>query len=1127
MKTIMNRTMWLTVLFAAQTFTAATAGNVSQTPLFLTASAQPNIMLLVDDSGSMQHIVPELPYVSGGYACSGPVFSNANQVDLGVDSGVPYFTSNFTSNLTKYFWAKNAAAGSFCFDANSDYAAQLFVGSGAGAGATYKGDYLNWYFGTDSSNVYQSTPSNWGSGATRKPETSSRMEIAQKAASSLVGSLNNANIGLASYDNDLGADIQISVANGNTDAAKLALTNAISALSPSGFTPLAETLLDIGRYFVGTDVGITNGHQSSQSCAVNGKWGGEFEYTLHPEGTTKTITHTDFFDRSPALGNFQSPICHFCQKNFVIMLTDGRATKDQTIPVEFQDFDGDCKNGGCSTFDRKPAPYSYEADGVDGTDDRDPSDYLDDVAQALYEIDLRPDIKDLDGHEVTNNISTYVIGFADDQVLNDQLLKDTAAQAGGEFLMAENSAGLLTALENAVSSIKAQLSSATAVTTSSTRLNTSTIAFQALFNSADWSGKLVAMPISGDGTVSSAVWSTSDSGRIPAHGSRNIFSYNPASSASSSYAFTEANLTTIQAVASAAGGSQPTEDQVSYIRGKRDRESSSDFRVRSSVLGDIINSDPLFVGKPTFGYELLGSASIDGGSYEAYRDGSGYLNRPNMLFVGANDGMLHAFDFSYSGGSASGSELFSYIPAAVVGNLSKLTSQNYSHQYFVDGSTTFSDVFIDPDGSGGGAEAWSTVLVGTTGAGGKGVYALDISLKSLFSETNVLWDLSPSNAASDLWAFSSNSTVSNFNDLGYTIGEASIVRMQDGGYYAVFGNGYNSGTDRSVIYIVSLSKNASNKFEVVALATGKTSSGMSSPLAVDTDNDRIADAIYAGDLEGNLWKVDVTGTQQTQWDFAYKSGGNPAVFFEAKDSANATQPITAKPAARKHDDGGVMVLFGTGKYFETDDNVISSPQLQSFYGVWDNGAVVSRSNLVAQQIVAEGTLFDFNVRVTTNKKVTYPTEKGWVLDLGLNAAAAGERVVNSAILRDDRVIFTTMIPSADPCAFGGSSWLMELNSLTGARLESSPFDLNDDGYFDSEDFIAVEDTNKDGVINSDDNLLPVSGISQTTLGLFDNPAIVEDGTKELKIMGGSSGNITTVKESKSGGSGRQSWQQLQ
>lgn len=1129
MKTLMNRTLGLTALFAAQAFTAATAGIVSQSPLFLTSSAKPNIMLLLDSSGSMQHIVPESPYDAGTpYVCSGTALSNAEQVDLGVDSGAPYFTSG----AARYLWAKQTAASSACFDATVDYKAQLFVGSGAGAGAQYSGNYLNWYFGSgnDGSGYLDTTP-NWGDGAVRKPGTSSRMEIAKTAATALVGSLDSANVGLSSYNGQIGADINISVASGDTAASKTALTNAINALNPSGWTPLAESLLDVGRYFVGTSgtvYGIdSQGHNSDQSCSVNGQYDGAL--ILHPASTPGTSLDDDMiFSHSPGL--FESPICHFCQKNFVIMMTDGRATQDQTIPAELQDYDGDCVSG-CGEFDMKPAPYSYETDGSSGTEDRNPSDYLDDVAQALYEIDLRPDIDDLDGNEVINNISTYVIGFADDQVLNDPLLKDTAAQGGGLFLQAKDSTALLAALKSAVSDIKAKLSSATAVTTSSTRLNTSTIAFQALFNSGDWSGSLVAFPIGGDGSVGSEVWDAADN--IPAHGSRKIFSYNSASSSFAAYEFTDSNLSVIRGVASAAGGSQPTADQVNYIRGDQANESTTGMRVRSSVLGDVINSDPLFVGTPTFGYSQLGSAS-EGGLYDAYRSTSPYTDRPNMLFVGANDGMLHSFSFDYTNNTATGSELFAYVPSAVVGNLAGLSNQGYSHQYYVDGSVTFSDAYVDKDGMGSGTvKGWRTVLVGTTGAGGSGVYALDISEPESFTAEDVLWDVSANNATNiffDVGANALNSGV--FDDLGFTIGEASIVRMADGHFYAVFGNGYGSKGGKAKLYLVGLDDaDGDGDIEVIALDTETTSNGMSSPLVVDEDGDRIADTIYAGDLKGNLWKVDVSSINNTQWGFEFTSGTNPPTpLFTATDGASS-QPITAKPQARLHpDEDGVLVLFGTGKYFDTDDSVIGiSPQIQTFYAVFDQESVVSRSDLVAQQILSEGVLGNFNVRVTSANEVTYPAKKGWYMDLVLGNDAKGERVVNTALLRDDRVIFTTVIPSADPCAFGGSSWLMEINSLTGARLDRTPFDLDDNGYFDSSDYAPLYNADGSPVLDADGNavMVAVSGISQTSLGLFDNPAVVEDGTKEMKILGGSSGTITTVKESKSTGGGRQSWQQLQ
>ncbi|WP_421866887.1 pilus assembly protein [Motiliproteus sp.] len=692
------------------------------------------------------------------------------------------------------------------------------------------------------------------------------------------------------------------------------------------------------------------------------------------------------------------------------------------------------------------------------------------------------------------------------------------------FFQVTNPGELVTELGKVFSDVAARDASASAVTTNSTRLNTATVAFQAIFNSAEWNGQLMALPISSNGTVGSVVWDAADN--VPAHGNRKILAWDPSGLKGYEFNTTTANSTKINAKVVSTGATALTDDQINYLRGDGSKESDQtggSFRERpaptgKSPLGDIVNSDPLFVAQPNFGYQRLDST--EGTSYLDFRTSSTYVDRPSMLYVGGNDGMLHAFSFKYNAttGTATGEEKFAFVPNAVFGNLGALTSSPYSHQFYVDGSPAFGDAYIDHNHDG--AKNWRTVLVGTTGAGGSGVFTLDITEpddsgltsgeKADQIEDMVLWDI--------------DNTTSGFSDLGYTIGQAAIARFEDGKYYAVFGNGYNSSSGKAVLYMVQLD-DLSN---VHTFDTQTTVNGMSSPVVVDKDGDRIADYIYAGDLKGNLWKLDVSGNV-SQWGFAFKQGSTPKPLFTATDSASPSvvQPIMAKPNVGEHEDGGLMVYFGTGKYFESADNTSSGSQIQTFYAVRDQGSeVAGRSELQVQSIEKEDTVTfagsNLNVRVTSNNTVNYASKKGWYMDLILagQTVGTGERIINKAILRGERVIFTTLTPSTDPCSYGGSSWLMEINALTGSRLDSTPFDANGDGKFDDNDKVAV-------VVNGETVLIPVSGVQNTELGIHDNPAIVEDGTKEIKVMGGSSGNVDTMAESKANDGGRLSWQQLQ
>lgn len=677
------------------------------------------------------------------------------------------------------------------------------------------------------------------------------------------------------------------------------------------------------------------------------------------------------------------------------------------------------------------------------------------------------------------------------------------------FFQVANPGELVKSLGEVLADVASRDASASAVTTSSTRLNTSTVAFQALFSSADWSGQLNAIPVNADGSVGSIVWDAADN--IPAHGSRNVYFWDPATSAG--MAFSTANNTEINAVPA----TTLTDDQINYLRGdgsKEQSETGGTLRNRASLtghspMGDVVNSDPLFISKQNFGYSKLDDP--DGSAYAVFRAASSYTARPSMLYVGGNDGMLHAFEFSYDAvaKTATGTELFSFIPNAVFGNLSELSDPNYSHNYYVDGSPTFGDAYIDHNGDS--SNSWRTVLLGTTGAGGSGVFALDVTDPSNFTAANILWDV--------------DSSHTDFADLGYTLGEATMARLPDGKFYAIFGNGYNSASGKAVIYLVPLDDPAS----VVVFDTQTTGNGMSSPIAIDTDGDKTADAIYAGDLLGNVWKLEL-GLQGGNLDVdpAFKQGTTPKPFFTASHTSAGDQPITAKIEVGRHEDGGQMLYFGTGKYYESGDNTVgATPDIQSFYGIREDGSQVSRSDLVAQTIDVEDTtsFTDFNVRVTSDNAVNYSLKEGWYMDLKLAAASAGlgERVINKPILRDDRVFFTSIVPSNDACSLGGESWLMELNASSGARPDGYPFDLNKDGVYDSGDYVTLADGTK----------VQASGIQFKKMGITDNPAFVEDGEKVVIVAGGSGSGtgegeqLETTNQGKSGEEGRQSWQQFQ
>ncbi|MGD8547441.1 MAG: PilC/PilY family type IV pilus protein, partial [Thiohalophilus sp.] len=518
-------------------------------------------------------------------------------------------------------------------------------------------------------------------------------------------------------------------------------------------------------------------------------------------------------------------------------------------------------------------------------------------------------------------------------------------------------------------------------------------------------------------------------------------------------------------------------------------------RNRDILLGDIVNSDPWFVGRSNFGYGLL--PGVEGDDYAAFIASSSYINRTEALYVGAKDGMLHAVD------AATGAELFTYIPSSVYTNLASLADKNYNHKYFVDGSPRAGAAYIDV---GTGSKEWRTVLLGSTGAGGRTVFALDVTDPSTFDESDILWEFTNP-------------------ELGYTLGQPTIVRLATGDWAAVFGNGYNSNTQSSRIFIVNI-EDGSLIYEFDSGVGDATDpNGMATPIVSDSNQDGIADIIHAGDLHGNLWSIDISNTNSGQWGSNYKQGNTPKPLFVATSVDGNRQPITAKPQVGNDPNGGLMVYFGTGKYIEAGDNIVpATPEVNSIYGIRDNGSTSVRSDLLQQEIIYEedlesftnpdtGEVFTNGVRLMSQNTMT--TQPGWYLDLispaPNNYGRQGERVASTPLLWDDRIIFPTLIPNDDPCGWGGDSWLMEFDRLTGGRLNYTVFDLNRDNRFDSQEWV---------------NGMPVSGVKSKE-GIIDTPGVVCADKTCFKYSSGSSGDVEVVKNKGGTTSGRQTWMQLQ
>ncbi len=836
-----------------------------------------------------------------------------------------------------------------------------------------------------------------------------------------------------------------------------------------------------------------------------------------------------------------APIISECQLNYTLLLTDGEWAGPQT---RVGDLDTDGRSG-----------------------------WLSDVALYHYQNDLRADLADEVplGDNNTNkkqHMSTIGISFGqignlvdtdDDGWPNPPLaVKDNwgsnlfddlwhaSFNSGGAYFSASNYLSLLQQLNSVFQNIINVSSSVAQLAVGSTSLQTERRIYQARFDSQDWAGDLVAIHIGGDGKVVTdpdgsmrTDWSAKS--RLAAlgvdgHTNRVILTRKQTAGRSTegSPFRNNANITELNTALNVPTASRASVDLststattdkyrhevLDYLRGKQTLESETGFRQRASRMGDVVNSSPVYVGYPNFPYpDTISRGSL----YSDFK--KKYKERKPMVYVGANDGMVHGFD------ATTGDEKLGYISPVLFPHLHDLVLPHYSHRYYVDANPNAVDAYFYRD-AGKSSGDWRTVLVGGLGAGGKAIYALDVTDPAQFTEANA--------KKITLWEFTKESD----KDLGYTFGKPLITKMANGDWVAIFGNGYNStegnpqATGDAVLYIVDIkSGNIIKKIETKS-GTRTSPNGLSTIAAVDTDNNFVTDYIYAGDLKGNLWKFDLKSSNKNNWSVAFGNSLYPKPLFSAGDK----KPITAAPAIGKHPVSGYLVYFGTGRYFAEGDNLRKGQETQSVYAIWDKFSSRSSTpsidddDLLEQKILTEFEVEvntkDVSLRQTTGNAIDWNTHKGWKMDLILQQSAVtnynnGERVVAQAALRNGNVIFLTQKPTGGLCESGGDSWVMEVNAYSGSRLNENVFDVNDDGKFDEKDSTY---SNLGLTLNKADPNYPVDGTVATGIkneGIIQQPTIIPCQSSECKLMSGAGGGINVVHENDGQQTtGRQSWRQI-
>ncbi|WP_430230666.1 pilus assembly protein [Nitrosomonas communis] len=1101
---------------------------LSDVPLYLTTAVDPNVMFTLDDSGSMQfEILPEDWIFHEVYY----VFPRANNVYGGgdyenrvvdFDPDNPYSAASRSSYVNKIYYNPTVryqpwsnADGSLMNNASPTCASHNPMNTSAGCRnltvditqTAFWLDHDGGLSNAESRTFYPAVYFTYHGGEILSISSYSRIEI-KPTISSYIGGADRTDCAAApvcTYNEEIqnfanwytyyrsrillsragvgrafaapGSSVRVgfgAINQRNTNIDGVATATIISGVRqfsgtnrtvffdklynhpiPAAGTPLRMAIDNVGRYFMRTD--------------DQGPWG-------QTPGST---------------GGTQ----YACRQNYHILVTDGYWS-DAYSGV------GNSDNTAGNTISNHlpyaiPAAYKYTptlpySDNYSNT--------LADVAMQYWKNDLRTD---LDNKVPTNpenpafwqHMVNFTVGLGVQGTLsslpagseswpdptsgNAAKIDDlwhAAVNSRGKFFSVQDSTTIASNLSNLFSTITSRVSSSASMTSNTSRMSTGTHIYQAKFNSNDWSGQLFAYQLSSDGSLDTMLWEASSV--LPSHDSRAIFTHN----GTSGLAFTSENFSLLSSEQKTVlntnmGGINDGlgANRISWLRGDKTTElaQGGKFRNRNNgLLGDIVNSDLLFVQALDFGYDALPSGTAGQNSYSSYAQSN--ASRTPVIYTGANDGMLHAFN------AETGIELFGYIPGAAYPKLSWLTSPDYTHRYFVDGNAYAGDAYI------GATPSWRTILLGSLGNGGKGIFALDITDPTNFSASSVLWEFSDA-------------------DLGFVPGQAKIALLNNNIWVAIVCNGYNSSNDRAYLYIIDLQTGTLIK----KIATNSsTSNGLSSPALVDTNGDRIIDIVYAGDLQGNIWKFDLSHSNTNQWDIAYKAGNTMVPLFTARNASNQVQPITSPLDIGLHPSGGYLVYFGTGQYIASGDN--ANTHIQSLYGIRDNGSPISvtdRSTLQQQTILTETVLPPFE-RTVSNNPVNWSIKQGWYLDLLPPAGGhpQGERSVIMPQLSFGRIVFTTLVPSTDPCVSGGQNWLMLLNSETGGMLTTLQFD-----------------TDNNGMLNNEDRLIAAIGSD----GVRSESVTISAGNLTHLIAGSTSGLIEANTIKGSSLNPRRSWRQIQ
>lgn len=798
-------------------------------------------------------------------------------------------------------------------------------------------------------------------------------------------------------------------------------------VNPAAGTPLRRALGEVGAYYERSD--------------NSGPWGAV-----------------------PGTNNSTAQIA--CRQSFAILMTDGYWNGAAAVGGAAANNDGTA-----GTQITGPGGRSYTYSPVSPfTDNR--SDTLADAAMYYWKNDLRPGLDNKVPSTTANpafwqHMVTYGVGLGvrgdqdpdavfaaigtpntitwagDPAVSNAAKIDDllhAAVNSRGGFFSAKDPNEFANGLRRVLTAISERVSSGSNVSANSVSIGTNTRVYQASFVAGQWTGEMSAFPVTATGIGATPVWRASQG---ISYAGRKVFTRTIQAETSAGGAdFLWGSLTPAQQLALG------NANVVNYIRGdtSNERQNGGIYRNRVHLLGDIVDSSPA------------------------------YVRETNTVYVGANDGMLHAFN------AATGQELFAYIPKGVdFAKLKNLSDPDYSHHYFVDGPVVVSTQAQTPG---------KNYLVGTLGRGGKGVFGLDVTNPSGFAATDIRWD-----RAGDA-------------NMGQILGRPIIAKLNNGDVGVIVGNGVNSTNNRAALFVLNITDGSVLAEIDTGVGTALAPNGLSTPRGWDADGDGTLDYVYVGDLQGNMWKFDLSSANANQWTNA----ANRSVLFTARDSSNKRQPITGSPTiAIDPASYKTWVFFGTGSYLAAGDP--ASLDVQTWYGLLDEGAAITgRSVLQQRNIVVAGNISGRPVRGFQANDVFDLTKKGWFIDLltpPSPGTAEGERMVGDSAVVGNVLIAPSIIPSADPCETGGRGFINALSAFTGTSVLSPFFDVDGDGSY------------SDDTLTGGGNTVPVGSID-LGVAMPTTPTLIGN----LLVVGGSTGGTGSVGVNNPANQGRISWREI-